>query len=184
VGYSSPGESGYLIPEEHALVETLDIDAIPRLYGDGRFLITDLDNYAMPIIRYQNGDAGKISPPSGLYPFDRIERLDGRYNSLLMTDTGDLISGIIGTHVFRHTTTVERYQIIQEEPLRIRILVVPKNMLSDHDRALILDLFRRYLGSRMKIDVEISRDIPVPPSGKSVFVFNRCLDAKLSANPL
>jgi phenylacetate-CoA ligase len=149
-----------------------------RQHGEGRFILTDLDNYAMPIIRYANGDAGKVAPPFDHCPFGRIERLDGRYNSLLMTDTGDLISGVIGTHVFRSTTTVERYQIIQEEPLRVHIRIVPKYKLSEHDEALVRHLFSRYLGTRMTITLEITHDLPVPPSGKSVFVINRCLEKR------
>ena len=175
LGYSAPETSGYLIPEEHGLIEVSHGDEAARLYGEGRFLVTDLDNYAMPILRYANGDAGKISPANGHCPFSRIERLDGRYNSLLMTDSGDLISGVIGTHVFRHTLSVQAYRIIQEEPLRIVIKIVPKNDLSEADQRLILNLFSKHLGSKMKITIETVPELPTPPSGKSVFVINRCL---------
>jgi phenylacetate-CoA ligase len=174
LGFSDPG-SGYLIPEEHALIEVAQADGGTHLYGEGTFLVTDLDSYAMPIIRYANGDAGKISPSNGHRPFSRIERLDGRYNSLLMTDKGDLISGVIGTHVFRLTSSVETYRIIQEEPLRLVIKIVPRTELSERDQHLILDLYSKYLGNRMKITIEIVPNLPPPPSGKSVFVINRCL---------
>lgn len=177
LGYRSlESDAAYLIPEEHALIEVVQSDGSIHLTGEGQFLITDLDNYAMPIIRYVNGDAGKISAPNGRYPFSRIERLDGRYNSLLMTDTGDLISGVIGTHVFRHLPTVESYRIIQEEPLRVVIEVVPRNGFSKEDEGLIQNLFQKHLGSRMKINVEKVPNIPRPQSGKSVFVINRCLE--------
>ena len=42
-----------------------------------------------------------------------------------MTDRGDLISGVIGTHVFRHVRSVKQYQIVQEESLSLLIKVVP-----------------------------------------------------------
>jgi len=175
-GYSAPASNGYLIPEEHALIEVMQGDGSIQSYGDGRFLLTDLDNYAMPLIRYANGDAGRISPPSGRFPFSRIERLDGRYNSLLLTDQGDLISGVIGTHVFRLTSSVKSYRIIQEEPLRIRIRVVPKgDDVSEDDEQLVLSLFSKYLGSQMQISMEKTASLPVPPSGKSMFVVNHCL---------
>jgi phenylacetate-CoA ligase len=176
LGFSAPETKGYLIPEEHALIEVMQADGTMQLYGDGRFLITDLDNYAMPIIRYANGDAGKISGLNGQFPFSRIERLDGRSNSLLMTDKGDLISGVIGVSVFRFTTSVKSYRIIQEEPLQITIKVVPKaDDVSEDDERLILGLFTKYLGERMKIAIEKVPSLPAPPSGKSVFVVNHCL---------
>lgn len=175
LGFSTPDSDGYLIPEEHALIEVSQSGGATQFSGEGRFLVTDLDNYAMPIIRYANGDAGKISPSNGHFPFRRIERLDGRYNSLLMTDTGDLISGVIGTHVFRHTTSVQSYRIIQEEPLRVVIKIVPKDDLTEGDTRLILNLFTKHLGKNMKVTIEKVPHLPVPPSGKSVFVINRCL---------
>jgi phenylacetate-CoA ligase len=175
-GYSAPESNAYLIPEEHALIEVMEGDGATQLYGDGRFLVTDLDNYAMPMIRYANGDAGKISGPNGHFPYSRIERLDGRYNSLLLTDSGDLISGVIGTHVFRLTSSVKSYRVIQEEPLRVTIKMVPKDEeVSEDDERLVLRLFAKHLGSRMKINMEKVPSLPVPPSGKSVFVINRCL---------
>jgi phenylacetate-CoA ligase len=176
LGYSHPAVGTYLVPEEHTLIEILRPDKSAHLTGEGQFLITDLDNYAMPIIRYANGDAGKIRDHGecGL-PFARIERLDGRYNSLLMTDKGDLISGVIGTHVFRNFSTVRSYQVIQEEPLRVVIKIVPKGDFSEKDGNLITHLFSTHLGDKTKVTIERVADIPVPPSGKSVFVINRCL---------
>ena len=176
LGFSAPGTSGYLIPEEHALIEVMQGDGITQLYGEGKFLVTDLDNYAMPIIRYANGDAGKICGPNGQFPFSRIERLDGRCNSLLITDKGDLISGVIGVSVFRFTSSVKSYRIIQEEPLQISIKIVPKaDDVSADDKRLILGLFKKYLGNKMSISIEKVPDLPAPPSGKSVFVVNHCL---------
>jgi phenylacetate-CoA ligase len=175
LGFSDPEFNGYLIPEEHALIEVMQDDGSTQSYGEGRFLVTDLDSYAMPIIRYTNGDAGKVSACKGRRPFSSIDRLDGRYNSLLMTDAGDLISGVIGTHVFRLTSSVESYRIIQEEPLRVVIKIVPKGDFAEDDAHLILNLFTRYLGKKMKITLEKVPHLSIPPSGKSVFVINRCL---------
>jgi phenylacetate-CoA ligase len=176
LGHFTLESNCYLIPEEHALIEIMNGDSSTHLCGDGRFLVTDLDNYAMPIMRYANGDAGKISPANSHFPFSRIDRLDGRYNSLLMTDTGELISGVIGTHVFRLTSSVKSYRIIQEEPLRITIKMVPNDDdVSEDDERLVLGLFTKYLGRKIKITLEKVPSLPVPPSGKSVFVINHCL---------
>src|SRR5690606_21806642 len=110
LGYHVRQGEGYRIPEEHAVIEVQDAGGEARLEGDGRFLVTELEQYAMPIIRYMSGDAGRIAPPEDGEPFSRIARLDGRYNSLLMTSGGDLISGVIGTHTFRYFPTVESYR--------------------------------------------------------------------------
>jgi phenylacetate-CoA ligase len=176
LGYSRPDSYGYFIPGEHVIIEVLQKDGSLKLLGDGGFVITDLDNYAMPIIRYVNGDAGKVSDAhDSSLPFSRIERLDGRYNSLLLTDTGDLISGAIGPHIFRHVPSVRTYRIIQETPLDVTINIVPEASYSTKDEDLILDLFAKHLGRKIKIVINRVSHIEVPPSGKSVFVINRCL---------
>jgi len=176
LGFSRPGSSGYFIPGEHVIMEVLQKDGSFRLSGDGAFVITDLDNYAMPIIRYVNGDAGKVSDSGdSCFPFSQIERLDGRYNSLLLTDSGDLISGAIGAHIFQHVPSVRTYRIIQEAPLHVIITIVPEASYNTKDENLILDLLARHLGRRTKIVIQKVSHIDAPPSGKSVFVINRCL---------
>lgn len=169
-------EPRYSVPDEHVIIEVMLRDGSAALSGDGRFILTDLDNYAMPLIRYMNGDAGKVSVCSdGQSPFTRIERLDGRFNSFLMTDSGDLISGAMGPHIFRLFPAVNNYQIVQEDPMTIVIRIVPKEEFSENDKQSLIGLFGKHLGSRMKIIIETVQSIAVPPSGKSVFVINRCL---------
>jgi phenylacetate-CoA ligase len=176
LGYRRPELSCYFIPEEHVVIEVSQRDGTAGLSGDGEFVITDLDNYAMPLIRYVNGDAGKVSVSCDRHsPFTQIERLDGRYNSLLMTDSGDLISGVIGTHIFRHFPSVKNYRIVQEAPLHVVITIVPGEGFSAKDENLIINLFARHLGSRTKIVIEMVSNIAALPSGKCVFVINRCL---------
>jgi phenylacetate-CoA ligase len=175
LGYHASGVDAYLIPEEHACIEVLQRDGSATVVGEGRFLITDLDNYAMPIMRYANGDAGSVTGPAGSFPFRRIDRLDGRYNSFLLTDTGELISGVIGTHIFRHLASVRSYRIIQEEPLQLRIKVVATDEFAEEHERLIAGLFARHLGSKMNVRIEKVPELAIPSSGKSIFVINHCL---------
>jgi phenylacetate-CoA ligase len=175
LGYQRLDDNFYSIQGEHVIIEVMRGDGATTATGEGRFLITDLDNYTMPIIRYLNGDAGRVEPPNGGAPFSRIVRLDGRYNSLLMTERGDLISGAIGPHIFRHVRSVKRFQVIQEEPLRIVVKVVPKGDLDEDDKHLVVGLLHKYLGERMRVTIEAVDDIPSPRSGKTIFVINRCV---------
>jgi phenylacetate-CoA ligase len=166
----------YSVPDEHVIIEVMQKDGSASLSGDGRFILTDLDNYAMPVIRYLNGDAGQISVYSDSdSPFTQIDRLDGRFNSFLMTDNGDLISGAMGPHIFRLFPSVSSYQIVQEDPLTIIIQIVPKAEFSEHDKQSLLCIFGRHLGSKMKILIQLVSHIAKPPSGKTMFVINRCL---------
>lgn len=178
LGYWPRMGDSYVIPEEHCIVEVArDRTGPSESFGEGMFVVTSLVNRAMPLLRYVNGDAGAVGPPADRWPFSRISRLDGRYNSLLMTDSGDLISGALGPHIFRHLTmAVESYQIIQRERLQVVIRVVPRgDTFSSRDEELLRSLFLRYLGRRMHVWIEKVSSIPPTPSGKSMFVINELL---------
>ena len=95
-----------------------------------------------------------------------------RYNSFLMTDTGDLISGAMGPHIFRQFPSAKTYRIVQEDPLRIVITIVPKETFTEKDQVVLLNIFSKHLGPGIKIDIKIVPEIPMPPSGKHVFVVN------------
>jgi phenylacetate-CoA ligase len=177
LGYHTLSDNSYLIPEEHVIMEVMKDDKSAVQFGTGRFVITDLDNYAMPILRYVNGDAGEIvSCTNENLSFSRIKRLDGRYNNFLMNDAGDLVSGAIGPHIFRQFPSVHSYLIVQEEPLKITIDIVPNENFDDENEYHIMKLFGRYLGNKMRIIIRKVTEIPRSQSGKVIFVINRCLD--------
>ena len=66
------------------------------------------------------------------------------------------------------------YQIIQEEPLRVVIKIVPKSDFSEKDGTNHAS-FSTHLGEKDERNHRVSRRYCCPPSGKSVFVINRCL---------
>lgn len=176
LAFSRPEGDGYAIVEEHSVIEVLSSRGEPALSGDGAFLLTDLDNHAMPLLRYENGDAGEISDNDGDERFSRIVRLDGRYNGFLMTDKGDLVSGLIGHRIVRTIAGVQAYQVVQEEPRRIVVKVVRTAEYTEAAERLIIERFKRYLGESMTISVEEVSSIPLSPAGKTVCVINRCLE--------
>jgi phenylacetate-CoA ligase len=177
LAYSRADGSAYYIPEEHVLVEVVTDGTNTTMSGDGAFVVTDLVNYAMPLLRYVNGDAGKLSgPDGGGLPFSRIERLDGRCNSFLMTDNGDLIPGTGWATIFQTLGAIQTFQVVQEEPRRIVIKVVTTGEYTEAIELKIIELFKRYLGEAMRIEIEKVASIPIPPSGKAVYAINRCLD--------
>ena len=64
LGYSCPDADSpaYHVSDEHVAIEAESVTG-PVLEGEGPFLVTDLDNLAMPFIRYRNGDAGLLAGP-------------------------------------------------------------------------------------------------------------------------
>lgn len=175
LGYSCPDAPGYHTCDEHSVIEVETPGGASRS-GDGPFLVTDLDNHAMPMIRYRNGDAGALAPPGCRCgrTLGRITRLDGRVNDILYTTRGDAISGVIGTHTFKMVEGIEQFQIVQRRPGQITVRLVP--IAGRYDPAVeepkIDRVFREHLGRDAEIQIDYVESIPRTPAGKARFVIN------------
>jgi phenylacetate-coenzyme A ligase PaaK-like adenylate-forming protein len=79
----------------------------------GRIVITDLFNYAMPIIRYDTGDVAKLTIlDNGNTEFEQIE---GRKMDLIYDSKGNFISShVIYTKFYKYYKLLKQYQFIQQ----------------------------------------------------------------------
>jgi phenylacetate-CoA ligase len=59
----------------------------------GRLVLTDLNNYVFPFIRYHTGDVAVASEEGFVGGFALVERLDGRSSELLEFPSGRTVSG-------------------------------------------------------------------------------------------
>lgn len=180
LGYSCPDadEPTYHTCDEHAVIEVERADGTTGLEGEGAFLITDLDNRAMPLIRYRNGDAGALAPPGCRCgrTLGRILRLDGRVNDVLVSATGARISGVIGTHAFKYVRGAEAFQVLQRRPGHALIRIVRG---AGYDPAVeepkLTSIFARHLGPAADVSIEYVDNIPRTAAGKARFVINEHL---------
>jgi phenylacetate-CoA ligase len=177
LGYSCPDAAApaYHTCDEHAVLEVEAADGSAALAGEGAFLVTDLDNHAMPLIRYRNGDAGVLAPPGCRCgrTLGRITRLDGRVNDVLYSTAGHAVSGIIGTHAFKMVEGVEQFQVVQRRAGEVTISIV---RLPAYDPAReepkIDRIFREHLGHDAEIALRYVESIPKTAAGKARFVIN------------
>ena len=169
LGYECERHSGYHIPEEHVIIETVREDYTKTVFDEaGRFLITDLDNYAMPLIRYENGDSGIISTNEctcgrGL---KLISKLYGRVQDFLIAENGNLIPGNFFPHLFRFTKGVDEYQVVQQSETLMTLFLVKNKDFNNDEMELIVETIKRYFGRGMKIEVETVKEIPKTKAGK------------------
>jgi phenylacetate-CoA ligase len=175
LGYSCPDSGVYHTCDEHVVIEVENDAGNVALEGEGAFLITDLDNQAMPLIRYRNGDAGQLAAPGCPCgrTLGRILRLDGRVNDMLVTTTGARFSGVIATHSFRLIDHVESYQVVQRTPGQATIRIVRG---PGYDPAVeepkVYSIFHKHLGEGSQVVIEYVTSIAKTPAGKARFVIN------------
>jgi phenylacetate-CoA ligase len=178
LGFSCPQGGVYHTCDEHAVIEVENESGQATLEGHGAFLITDLDNRAMPLIRYRNGDAGQLGAPGCPCgrTLGRILRLDGRVNDMLVTTTGARFSGALVPHSFRLIDHVESYQVVQRAPGQATIRIV-RGFGYDPtvEEPKIYGIFRKHLGANARVAIEYVTSIAKTPAGKARFVINEYL---------
>lgn len=167
LGYECEFHQGYHIPEEHAVVEVVpEANVGVESHGCGALLLTDLDNYQMPLIRYKNGDAGTVldEPCACGRKLRRIAPLMGRVADLLLRTDGTPVLGGIATYVFRETRLIREFCLIQEELRRCRLQYVSDD--SDDEVADAIVVLKRFLGADMEFITERLDHIPRIAGGK------------------
>lgn len=124
--------SGYIF-------EFLKLDSDEKAgYGElSRIVITDLFNYAFPIIRYDTGDTAIVCPPdqySGGYPV--IEKLYGRRFDLCFSTSGEILHPIAIGRVMKNMKHILQWQFIQEGEKEYLLKIVKDTDNFDIERIL------------------------------------------------
>ncbi len=164
---------GLHVNAEHAYVEVLRDDGTPCAPGeDGRIVVTELVNFGMPMIRYAVGDRGVWSPepcPCGR-PWPLLARVTGRTADFLRALDGSRVAGI---SLIENTLTrfpgVAQMQIVQREPARILVRLVPGDGWEEGVQERLSDVFREALGREMGVEFALVDAIPREPNGKYRF---------------
>jgi phenylacetate-CoA ligase len=188
LGYTCPeaADPVYHTSDEHAIIEVEGRDGRASLAGEGAFLVTDLDNRAMPFIRYRNGDAGVLAGPgcSCGRTLGRILRLDGRVNDVLLTTSGETLSGALCPHAFRLCRGVDAFQVVQRRPGHVLLRIVRTGEFDPAvEEARLRKVFHDHLGAGAAIEFEYVAEVPRTGAGKARFVINEHLSSPGTGGP-
>ena len=175
MGLQNEENEGYRIDTETYYYEILKMDSDePAEPGElGRIVITDLFNYAFPILRYDNGDTAVAvrKEKNGRFKL-YLSELYGRRSDLIYDCSGNAVTPYIITNNLWDIEGVKQYRFIQEDVKDYTIWLNGEEEKMDQEE--ILRRIRPYLGEEAHIKVEIVDEIPVLASGKRKYIENRC----------
>ena len=175
MGLQNEENEGYHIDTETYYYEILKMDSDePAEPGElGRIVITDLFNYAFPILRYDNGDTAVAvrKEKNGRFKL-YLSELYGRRSDLIYDCKGNAVTPYIITNNLWDIEGVKQYRFIQEDVKDYTIWLNGDQEKMDQKE--ILGRIRPYLGEEARIKVEIVDEIPVLASGKRKYIENRC----------
>ncbi|MDP3938809.1 MAG: hypothetical protein Q8R92_11850 [Deltaproteobacteria bacterium] len=161
---------------EFGVLETVDERGEPVPAGSpGRVVATGLQNYGMPLIRYEVGDVSSImqEPCACGMALPRMAPVTTKAEDIVVTPEGRFISSSTLTHPFKPMVNVEKSQIVQERPDRVTVKIVRRPAYTDADTHTLVAALAERLGPSVKIDVEFVDDIPRGPSGKYRWVISK-----------
>jgi len=170
LAYESDAHDGHLIVAEGYIIEVL-VDGRPARPDEvGEVVVTDLNNFCLPFLRYRIGDlaqgvSGGVSPCGRGLP--RIGDIQGRVQSIIQGTDHRWVPGTFFAHALKEFDhAIRQFQVVQEQPEAIRFRVVKGSRYSDDVLEECQRLIRQHLGESLRIDVEFVDSIEMVRTGK------------------
>ncbi len=138
----------------------------------GKVLVTNLHNFSMPFIRFEIGDLATTGSKNCKCkkPGDLIKSIVGRTTGVMYRYDGTIISGPALTLTFNAKKWVKAFQIIQEDYLKVKILVVKNRKPVKTDINYIENKFKKVLGDKVKVSWKYVKAISKTKSGKYQYI--------------
>ncbi|HNQ23324.1 MAG TPA: AMP-binding protein [Phycisphaerae bacterium] len=180
-GYGSR-EAGFIAHEcpegnlhltaENVVVEILRDDQ-PAATGEmGEIVVTHLDAYAQPFIRYRTGDvgrlrAGRCACGRGLPLMDVV---CGRTTDFLYLPDGTVKHALSIIYPLRALAGVAQFRVLQDADYSVIVEVVRRPGTADLNEAAVAQAARPVLGTDVPLTVHLVPHIPASSSGKYRYV--------------
>ncbi|MEK6797558.1 MAG: phenylacetate--CoA ligase family protein [Planctomycetota bacterium] len=145
----------------------------------GEIVVTHLDAYAMPMIRYRTGDVGRLLPQRCLCGrgLPLMDVIAGRTTDFLCTPDGDVKHALSIIYPLRETRGIRQFRVVQHENFAVTIDVVCDDRAATVTRESIERSVRPIVGEDVSLSVRYVASIPQIGSGKFRYVESRAIPA-------
>lgn len=172
ISYECNAHKGMHISEERVIIETNE---------NNELLITDLDNFSMPFIRYHNGDQGIIidEPCECGRNSKRVINLLGRTCDYIIGANGKFLHWAYFWHLFfdsviGQSKNLRKFQVIQEDTFNLTIKLVC-DPFDDSDINNLINDMKGRLGDEMNFTFINCDDIENTSTGKYRPIINKLI---------
>lgn len=169
IAWECKEHSGYHIDSDNVIVEFIKEDGTSVQDGEaGEIVITSLNSYTMPFIRYRLGDVG--APSNEQCPCGRtlplMKNIVGRSNDYFFLPNGKRVYPFSLMRAVRDIPGISQYQMIQLTKDKVRINIV-RNIDFSHKTVLkIEENCKGVLGNNVEITINVVEEIASESSGK------------------
>ena len=159
----------YHVMAENLIVEIVDEHGLAAGEGKaGRVVLTDLNNFATPLIRYDIGDYAEAGPACSCgRGLPTLKRVLGRERNLIRMPDGSRHWPLVGFHKFREIAPILQYQMIQQDRERIELRIVVERPLTIEEQSNLVAHVQTSLGHPFALTVSyFDGRIPTAANGK------------------
>ena len=171
LSYECEEHNGHHVVAECAIVEIIK-DGRPAPPGEiGELVITELNNFAVPLIRYRLGDlAAQVDnskPCRCGRGLPRIGPIEGRIQSIIIGTNNRSVPGTFFARLFSgHEHIVKQFQVTQEKAGAITITIVKGPLFSETALQTIQREIYKHLGDDVSITTTYADIIKLGRTGK------------------
>lgn len=181
IAHEVPDSEGLFVNSDRIHIEIIDSAGKPCVPGEvGDILVTDLDNYGMPLIRYFIGDRGSWSPGTGNHgrlPYPVLEKVEGRSLDLVVCPSGNRVGGTFWTILLRNRPGIENFKVVQ---MSLHSLCIEFTRLQDApeiDYAYFREKIAETCGPQMNVEFKEVSNLSASPGEKFRLVVSEVRDA-------
>ena len=156
------------VQSESALLEVLDRDGNPCRPGQtGRCVVTQLVNFATPLVRYEYGDYAEVGEPCACgRGLPTLKSVLGRERNLLVLENGDRLSPRLALEDIVTELPVIQYQLVQKTHRDIEIRLATQSPLTELQEQSVIGKCRDDIGQPLDYRIVYVDEIPKLASGK------------------
>ncbi|MBN1622156.1 MAG: phenylacetate--CoA ligase family protein [Endomicrobiales bacterium] len=168
VGFECP-EGNIHFSVDNVFIETINNDKYPEQSGE--IVATQLNNTLMPIIRYKNGDIGKISETSCKCGITLpIIHVLGRKIEEIITEKGISFPKIVFNNIYNNiqqgTSHIPDFRILQNSLKNYTVVIYKDKLISDIEIKNLQESIVNIMGKNTKIDFKLTDELDLDISGK------------------
>ena len=178
-------EGEFHLTAENVIVEIVEDGRTLPVGETGEIVVTHLDAYAMPFIRYRTGDVGRLKAGRcacgrGLPLMDVVQ---GRQTDFLYLPDGTIKHALSVIYPLREIAEIRQFRITQHDNYDLTVDVVNANGESCATRDAVLQGLRTVLGDQVNVNVSLVDRIATTDSGKYRYIVSHAGPARVAADP-
>lgn len=169
VAHESPDHGGMLIQSENVVVEVVDDDLNPCSVGTpGRVVVTPLNNWSMPLLRYETSDIASLltQDPDAALPFPRMTPVAGRLQDLIVVPERGYVDSYFFSYLLMQQPQIHWFQVVQGHPEKLVLRVYAPSGLDRAVRNEIVERIRYHTAFQFSVEFDVLDRMPASSTGK------------------